>query len=55
MDIEIAFLNGDIEKTIFIVQIENFKSNDSKHLVCKLNKYIYVLKQAFHQCYRKLG
>ena len=45
MDVKIAFLNGGIEETIYMVQPENFVSSDSKSMVCKLNKYlIYVIK-----------
>ena len=51
MDVKIAFLNGDIEETIYMVQPENFESKKSKHLVCKLKKSIYGLKQASHQWY----
>nr|CAN61066.1 hypothetical protein VITISV_004412 [Vitis vinifera] len=41
-----AFLNGDIDETIYMVQPENFVSEDSKNMVCKLTKSIYGLKQA---------
>ena len=46
MDVKTAFLNGDIDETIYMVQPENFESNDSKQLVCKLKKSIYGSKQA---------
>ena len=46
MDVKIAFLNGNIDKTIYMVQLENFESNDSKQLVCKLKRSIYGLKYA---------
>ena len=48
MDMKIAFLSGDIEETIYMVQLENFESKESKHLVCKLKKSIYNLKQTSH-------
>ena len=41
MDIKTGFLNGNIDETIYIVQPENFESNDSKQLVCKLKRFIY--------------
>ena len=53
MDVKTVFLNGDIEKTIYMVQLENFVSGDTKSMVCKLNKAIYGLKQASPQWYYK--
>ena len=53
MDVKTAFLNEDIEESIYMVQPENFESKDSKHLVCRLKKSIYGLKQASRQWYRK--
>ena len=53
MDVRIAFLNGNIDETIYMVQLENFESNDSKQLVCRLKRSIYGLKQASRQWYQK--
>ncbi|RVW67446.1 Retrovirus-related Pol polyprotein from transposon TNT 1-94 [Vitis vinifera] len=53
MDVKTAFLNGNIDETIYMVQSENFESNDSKQLVCRLKRSIYGLKQASRQWYRK--
>jgi len=53
MDVKTAFLNGDIEETIYMVQPENFVLGDSKSMVCKLKKSIYGLKQASLQWYYK--
>ena len=36
MDVKIAFLNGNIDETIYMVQLENFVSEDLKNMVCKL-------------------
>ena len=44
MDVKTTFLNGNIDKTIYMVQLENFESNDSKQLVCKLKRSICGLK-----------
>ena len=48
MDIETAFLDSDIDETIYIVQPVNFVRSDAKSMVCKLKKSIYRLKQASH-------
>ncbi|RVW75477.1 Retrovirus-related Pol polyprotein from transposon TNT 1-94 [Vitis vinifera] len=53
MDVKTAFLNGNINETIYMVQPKNFESNDSKQLVCRLKRSIYGLKQASRQWYRK--
>ena len=53
MDVKTAFLNGDIDETIYMVQPENFISGDPKNMVCKLKKSIYGLKQASRQWYHK--
>ncbi|RDX79311.1 hypothetical protein CR513_40277, partial [Mucuna pruriens] len=54
MDVKTAFLNGDFDEMIYMVQYENFFSNESKSMVCKLKKSIYDLKQASRQWYHKL-
>ena len=46
MDVKTAFLNGNVEETIYMVQPEGFETKGSEHLVCKLKKSIYSLKQA---------
>ncbi|RDY08256.1 hypothetical protein CR513_07534, partial [Mucuna pruriens] len=53
MDVNTTFLNGDIDETIYMMQSENFVSNEYKSMVCKLKKSIYGLKQASRQWYDK--
>ena len=53
MDVTTTFHNDYIDKTIYMVQPENFLSEDPKKMVCKLKKSIYRLKQASHQWYPK--
>lgn len=54
MDVITAFLNGDLDKEIYMEQPEGFL--DSKHpgYVCKLQKSIYGLKQASRQWHEKI-
>ena len=53
MDVKTAFLNGDIDETIYMVQPEIFVSGDTKRMVYKLKKSIYELKQASRSWYYK--
>ena len=55
MDVKTAFLNGNIDETIYMVQPENFVTDDPKATVCSLKKSIYGLKQASRQWYHKFN
>ncbi|GJR62913.1 putative RNA-directed DNA polymerase [Tanacetum coccineum] len=46
MDIKIAFLNGYLDKDIYMVQPEGFVDPNHPRKVCKLQRSIYGLKQA---------
>src|SRR5215216_3497586 len=46
MDIKTAFLNGDIEEELYMVQPEGFVDPSDADKVCKLQRSIYGLKQA---------
>ena len=46
MDVKTAFLNGELEKEVYMKQPEGFLSSNGEQLVCKLKKSIYNLKQA---------
>ena len=34
MDVKTIFLSGDLEEEVFMKQLEEFSSSESKHLVC---------------------
>ena len=46
MDVKTAFLNGNLEEEIYMMQQEGFIAKNQDHMVCKLKMFIYGLKQA---------
>ncbi|XP_028099932.1 uncharacterized protein LOC114299410 [Camellia sinensis] len=52
-DIKIAFLNRDLDKEIYMEQLEGFVVKGQEHKVCKLVKSLYGLKQSFKQWHEK--
>ncbi len=54
LDVTTAFLNGDLEETIYVDQPLGFITGDSKTLKCRLQKSLYGLRQAPRQWHLKL-
>ena len=46
MDVKTVFLNGNLEEEIYMMQQEAFVAKNQDHVVCKLKRSIYGLKQA---------
>ena len=46
MDVKTAFLNGEIDKPIYMEQPQGYEKENQEHLVCLLKKSLYGLKQA---------
>ena len=53
MDVVTAFLNGTLEETIYLQQPDGYVQQGKEHLVCKLNKSLYGLKQS-PRCWNKV-
>ena len=49
MDAKIVFLNGDLEENVSLHQPMGFSIEGKEHMMCKLKKSIYDLKQASRQ------
>jgi hypothetical protein len=46
MDMKITFFNGELEKEIYMEQLQGFMHQGGEHLMCKLHKSLYGLKQS---------
>ena len=54
LDVKYAFLNGKFNVEVYLVHLEGFVNKGHEHLVCKLKKSLYGLKQEPRSSYVKI-
>ena len=54
LDVKMAFLHGDLEEKIYMIQPCGFRVAGNENHVCMLIKSLYRLKQSPRQWYKKL-
>ena len=54
MDIKNAFLHGEVDREIYMVQPMGFESKEKARYICKLRKRLCGLKQAPRACFGKI-
>lgn len=55
MDVKTAFLNGEVKENVFVAQPDGYEKEGKEHLVYKLRKALYGLRQAPRAWYAKLN
>ncbi|KAH9740957.1 hypothetical protein KPL70_002426 [Citrus sinensis] len=53
LDVKTAFLHGELEEEIYMLQLEGSAETGKENLVCRLNKSLYGLKQALRCWYKR--
>jgi hypothetical protein len=46
MDVKTTFFNGELQKEIYMEQPQGFMHQGGEHVMCKLHKSLYGLKQS---------
>jgi transposase InsO family protein len=54
MDVKTAYLNGTLDEEIYMEQPEGFRAPGKEHMVCRLKKSLYGLKQAGRSWHRTI-
>ena len=54
MDVQTLFLNGELEKEIFMSQAVNYEVKDKENFVYELTKSLYGLEQASRCWYKTM-
>ena len=54
LDVKTAFLNGTLQEEVYMHQPKGFEHPDFPHLVCKLHKTLYGLRQAPREWFNEL-
>jgi hypothetical protein len=54
IDVKNVFLNGDLQESVYMAQLEGFAVEGKEHMRCRLKKFIYGLKQVSRQWYLKV-
>ena len=52
LNVNTIFLHSDLEEKIYMSQLTGVKAVGKEHIICKLKKSLYGLKQTLRQWYK---